>query len=556
MSAVNHFSIPDSRRRSGGPPTRSTVRVAMVLTLFLGLLLELWSLRLSARVASPDAHRARLERAFRRQAIRLRETAEQMGGLIVKVGQFLSSRLDLLPQPFVQELQDLQDHVEPASWEAVKPLIERELGPLDTVFRAFDPEPLASASLGQVYRAVARDGTALAVKVQRPHIDRIVRADLAALEMVVALTTRLTRFGKTFDLAALLAEFRHTVFQELDYLHEAANAARIARDTRAFPWLIVPRVYEELTTRSVLAMDIYDGFKITDKAQYAAHRLNPRETAERLIHLYLHMVMETGFFHADPHPGNFLVEPDGHIVLLDYGMTGELTTAMRRQMRLLFVGISERRAAVVVDSLYALGVVRPDANRRRLHQRIGYLLERYYAETLQDVRQLDVESLFRDIETLIQEEPIQFPAHFAFLGRALSMLVGLATALDPDINFIKLFTPYVRRFVTGEAGGTAGYLANRAREWGSSVLALPAVGLRVMRQLEDGELETGIRWAMGEERLGHLERTAGSLVTAVWVLGLGALGVWLTTLHWTASADVAWGLAAVEWLWHWRRRRS
>lgn len=558
MSTLNHSSISDSVSRPRVPPTRSFVRVAMVLRLFFSLLLEIWSLNLAFRFLGPDAMRTQAEASFRRQAVRIRTTAEDMGGLIVKVGQFLSSRVDLLPPAFVSELAALQDHVVPAPWDDVRPLLERELGPLDAIFSHFDSTPIASASLGQVYRAERRTGEAVAVKVQRPHIERIVRADLAALQVVVSVTQRVTRFGRTFDLTALLHEFRQTVYQELDYLAEAEHARRIAEDCAlVFPWLKVPRVHQDLTTRSVLTMDIYHGFKVTDFAAYAEHRVDRRTTAERLIHLYLHMVMDTGFFHADPHPGNFLIQPDsGDIVLLDFGMTGEIPSAIRRHIRLLFVGVSERRPAVVVDSLYALGVVRPGADRRALHMRVAYLLERYYAETLQDMRQLDLESLIRDIETLIREEPIQFPAHFAFLGRAISMLVGLTTALDPDINLIQLFSPYVRRFITQDAGGTVGFLAHRARDWGAALLGLVPVGLRVLRQMEDGEIASTVRWTEGEQQLRVLAERLGSLTTALWTLGLVGLGIWLHTLHWMLAADVAWALAAIEWLWQWRRRGS
>jgi predicted unusual protein kinase regulating ubiquinone biosynthesis (AarF/ABC1/UbiB family) len=526
----------------------------MVLRLFLGLLLEFWMLSLDARVASPDAYRVRLDQSFRRQAIRIRTTAERMGGLIVKVGQFLSSRVDLLPQAFVSELADLQDRVQPSPWEDVRPIVEEALGPIESAFRSFDPTPIASASLGQVYRATGRDGQPLAVKVRRPHIAQIVRADLAALQVVVAITSRLTHFGRTFDLSALLQEFRATVTAELDYLAEAENADRVRRDTLQFPWLHIPRIHHDMTTAAVLTMDIAEGFKLTDFEAFQTHQVSRRETAERLIHLYLHMVMETGFFHADPHPGNFLVEPNGDIVFLDFGMVGSIATAVRRQIRLLFVGVSERRPSVIVDSLYALGIVRPEASRRDIHLRIAYLLERYYAETLQDMRSVDIDHLLHDVEHLVREEPIQFPAHFAFLGRAISMLVGLTTTLDPEVNVVELFTPYARRFVLGD-GGPAGYVSGRVRDWTSSVVAAPPVLLRVLRQMEDGELETSVRWNEGAGQLKGVRRSLRSLATAVWVLGLAGFGIWLRALTWTETSDVAFALAALVLLVHWRRPR-
>lgn len=555
MSIPNHNSIPQSSEPKDSSSIRPMVRITMVLQLFTGILLELWYLDLLRRVYGPEAVRPRLESTFRRQAIRFRLTAEKMGGLLVKVGQFLSSRVDLLPKPFVQELQALQDRVREAPWASVKPLLEQELGPLDTVFSEFNPSPLASASLGQVYEARTWSGQRLAVKVQRPHIQDIVRADLKAIRIVVALTSRLTRFGRTFDLTAVFAEFRRTVHQELDYRQEALSAARIAQDCREMPWLKVPRVHENFTTPTVLSMDLEPGIKVSDHDALDSAGIDRHTVAERLIHLYLHMVMDVGFFHADPHPGNILVTQDASLVLLDYGMVGHVTVTSRRQMRRLFVGISERRPNVIVDSLYALAIVRPEADRRTLTSRISYLLERYYAETLQDIRQLDLDHLLRDVEALVREEPVQFPAEFAFLGRAIGMLVGLATGLDPDINLVHLFAPYARRFVTQDSGGPIGFVVKRAQDWVTAAAVLPPVALRVLRQAEDGEMELGVRWPAGADILAKLTRSVALLASSVQLVGFVALGVWLTQIGWHLAADAAFVWAGLQFLWYASSRR-
>lgn len=556
MSTLDSISISHPSSSSGSPPTRPFVRIALVLRLFFGILFELWGIHWRIRIYGPESVAPRLEALFKRQAVRFRQTAETMGGLLVKVGQFLSSRVDLLPTPFVQELQALQDNVKSSPWEEVEPIITADLGPVSTVFQSFDPEPLASASLGQVYRATSWSGEALAIKVQRPNINRIVGADLAAIRLVVAMTKRLTRFGKTFDLTALFEEFQHTVHQELDYLKEAQHAERIATECASMPWLHVPRVHTDFTTHRVLTMDLYAGFKVTDKKSLQAHHINRRILAERLIQVYLHMVMDVGFFHADPHPGNILIRPDSSIVLLDYGMVGEVMPAIRRQIRRLFVGISERRPSVVVDSLYALGILRPEASRRHLKLRVSYLLERYYAETLTDVQQLDLESLLHEIETLLRDEPIQFPAQFAFLGRAVSMLIGLATDLDPDINLVKLFAPYARRFVTDEAGGPVGYATRRAQDWLLASASLPTLSVRVLRQMEDGDLETGMHWPTGEEELRHFRRILSGLTGAIYATGFVAIGIWIRLLGWTLASDLAFAWAVAQLLWRWRRNRS
>ncbi len=550
LLSISHPGNPGVR-----PPLRAMTRVSMVLGLFFSILLELWILSLRIRVYGADAERDKMEALFRRQARRFRQTAEVMGGLLVKVGQFLSSRVDLLPQPYIQELGALQDSVQPAPWPDIQKILEHELGHVSQLFATFDPDPIASASLGQVYRADTWTGQTLAVKIQRPDIDRIVTIDLRALRLVVALTTHLTRFGRTFDLMALFQEFHRTVHEELDYNLEAEHARLIAEEGAGFGWLVVPEVYADLSTRRVLSMAYHPGIKISDVDALTRAGHSRTVLAERIIHLYLHMVMDTGFFHADPHPGNILVDGDGRIVLLDHGMTGRIPQVARRQIRRLFVGVSERRASLIVDSLLALGVVRPDADIRRLRARAGYLLERYYAETLTDVTQLDLDSLFHDLEQLVRDEPIQFPASFAFLGRAISMLMGLAEMLDPSVNLINLFRPYAERFVTEDAGGRIGYLAHRVQDWAGSVVALPPVALRVLRQAEDGELETAIRWSAGTEALNRLGRQVGGLIAALYVTGFSVLGIWLLTLGWTESAYFAFGWAGLQLVWRWYRNR-
>ena len=311
MSTVNVPSIPHSPDHRGSPPSRPAVRIYLVLSLFLSILLDHWRLRWIMRLYGPTAAEARLERTMQRQAVRIRETAERMGGLVVKVGQFLSSRLDLLPKVFIQELATLQDRVRQAPWDEVRVVLEAEVGPLDQAYLSFETTPMASASLGQVYGAVDWDGRPLAVKVQRPHIDRIVQADLRALGLVVLLATRLTSLSRTFDLPRLLEEFRRTVLEELDYEAEADNAASIRQETADLAQLRIPHVHRDRSTRRVLTMERLDGIKISDVAKLEALGISRQALAERVIHLYLHMVMDSGFFHADPHPGNLLVQPDG-----------------------------------------------------------------------------------------------------------------------------------------------------------------------------------------------------------------------------------------------------
>lgn len=520
-------------------------RIYTVVTLFVGILLELaWmSFWMRNRPDSPET-RATWDAVYHHQAIRFRKVAERLGGLVIKVGQFLSSRVDILPKAFIDELQSLQDQVSAAPWAEIHPILEANLGPLARHFATFPTVPIAAASLGQVYEATLRSGRRVAVKVQRPRIDAIVRADLKAMTIVVNLATRLTRFGQTFDLFTVLREFRRTVFEELDYLREQKNTEAIRAAVAGIPFVHVPDVLPELSTRHVLTMEYRDGTKVNQRDALVAQGVNPSLVAERLIHLYLHLIMESGVFHADPHPGNILVAPDGDLVLLDYGMVGRIDPATRRQIRRLFVAVSERNPSELVESLRALGMVRPSANQLQLTRHVRYLLERYYAETLTQLAGLDVPALLRDFEALLRDEPIQVPGEFAFLGRTVAILVGLATALDPDINLVRLFAPYAERFVTEDHGGATGYALTRAQKWGSAVLEWPTLSSRVLRQIESGEVEAKISWDEGSLLIRTLTRSVRSLSQSIYVIGFTIAGSLLLNTH-PFYAQIAFALAAL-----------
>lgn len=541
---------PETRRTDIGR-TAALWRIVVVVWLFVSMVVSIFLGLRRARGLRPEDR----DEIYRIQAQRFRETAEQLGGLLIKVGQFLSSRVDLLPRTFVDEIASLQDHVHPAPWEAIAETLQEELGARFDTFSSFDRTPLAAASLGQVYRARLPDGTEVAVKVRRPQIESIVEADLRALGLIVRLTS-FTRFGRTFDLSTVLREFRQVVAEELDYLHEAENTERIRAVLTGFPFVRVPHTLPLWSTGRVLTMEYWAGVKISEVEAIRRRGIDPSMLAARIIHLYLHMVMDAGVYHADPHPGNLLVTDSGEIVLLDYGMVGTLEIGLKRQLRKLFVGISEQDPQALMESLEAIGMVLPRADRVALRQRLRYMLDRYYAETLTQLAELDVTHLLRDFETILQDEGIQVPGELAFLGRAIAILVGLATQLDPDVNLIRLFAPYAHRFVTEDQGGSAGYVLGKAQGLARDVLQLPRLSARTLRRIDEGELETGLRWREGQRELRRIGRAIERLTRALYQLGFLLLAVLLFGQH---RPHLAWGavvLAAITFVVGLAGRRS
>ncbi|MDA8205601.1 MAG: AarF/UbiB family protein [Thermaerobacter sp.] len=511
--------------------TSALGRSYRIIFLFVSIMVELVWYAVTLRNQPPDVSEPKYEELYRRQAERFTRSAEEMGGLLIKVGQFLSSRVDLLPKPYLTELSKLQDRVKAAAWKDIVPIVEHDLGPLGSRFMWFAASPLAAASLGQVYEAVLLNGERVAVKVQRPGIDDIVKADLRALSWVVRVLSRLTEFGRTFDLHMVLREFRRLVFEELDYHRELQNTEVIREDLRTYPHVKVPHTYPELSSDRVLVMEYCQGIKIDHVDELKAAGISPSLVAERVIRLYLHMVLESGVYHADPHAGNLFVGPGAELILLDYGMVGSLDIATKRNIRRLFVAVSGRDAGSLLDAMAALGMVRPDADMTQLRRRITYLLDRYYAETLDQLGQMDIPQLLRDFETVLRNKAIQVPGQFAFLGRAIAILVGLATAIYPDINLVELFAPYAQRFVTDESGGTAGYASRQAQRYVRTLAELPLLSSKVLRRLDQGDVEARIQWHRGSHELSQIHASVRSLTRALYVTGFTMAGVLALTSH-------------------------
>ncbi|HEY43669.1 MAG TPA: AarF/ABC1/UbiB kinase family protein, partial [Anaerolineae bacterium] len=311
----------------------------VISALFWDVILRRIGLRKLSRRTAP--------RRYRNAAIRFRALATRLGGVWIKVGQFLSARLDILPETITSELAGLQDEVDPESFEAMRNMVEGEFGvPLDERFAFFDPHPLASASLGQVHRATLPGGEAVVVKIQRPDIHDLIQVDLAALTRVIGWLKHYPPITRRANLDALMAEFSRTLWEEVDYLAEADNARRFGEMFRDNPEVRIPDVYEAHTTVRVLTLEDVYFTKITDYAAVEALGVDLVEVAERLVRTYLWQIFVVGFFHADPHPGNLFVEslePDGwRLVFVDFGMVGQITPEMKQGMRDLAIAIGTR----------------------------------------------------------------------------------------------------------------------------------------------------------------------------------------------------------------------
>ena len=478
--------------------------------------------------------------------IAFRKTAVQLGVLMIKLGQFLSSRADLLPQRALDVLSSLQDEVPPAPFSHVVSVIESELHrPVTSLFSSIEPEATAAASLGQVHRAVlATTGQDVAVKVQRPDIARLVNMDLSTIRFVIWVISRFVNTSEFIDLMAFYREFRRTIHEEIDYVQEASNARRFADIFKDRPGIIIPKIIDGYTSRRVLVLDWVDGIKINDYAALDAAGISRFAVAKRTVEAYFYQFFEVGFFHADPHPGNIFVQPgpsptEPTVAFVDFGMVGSLNRNTKQGLKDLFLGFVVNNPHAMVTALARLGFIGEGANLSAIERGVGLMMEQYHGMTLGDVRDLSVSEVAHEIEDLFYRQPFRIPAEFAFAGRAIGTLSGLATGLAPEFNLVAVAVPYAQKFLglSGQgASQTAQQLLTQVLDAGRTMLILPATLERVLARLEAGRIEVRIaedsgngtvRGNRGRSRRGGRQESGGLLKAAVCVASLAAGAVLL-----------------------------
>jgi len=488
--------------------------------------------------------------------VAFRQTAIKLGVLMIKLGQFLSSRADLLPERALEVLITLQDEVPPEPFEHVVYMIESEFGkPIGEILSVLEPTCTAAASLGQVHKAVlAKTGETVAVKIQRPNIEQLVRMDLRTLRFAIRIIKRLVDSGDFIDLWGIYREFRRTVFEEVDFAHEAANAQRFRNMFKDDPTIYIPRVYEQYVTRRIIVLEWIDGIKINDYAMLDAFEIDRLEVARRTVNAYFHQFFEEGFFHADPHPGNIFVtcsSPPNQpvIAFLDFGMTGSITNYTRRFLRELFLAIVARDTHTVVQTLIKLGFIGEGANLVSIERAMDMLMDQYIGITLGQFRELQMSNVARDIVDLLYGQPFHIPAHFAFSGRAVSTLVGVATGLAPNFNFIEEATPYARRFLgldTQNLSEMVQEIIRQLIENGRVMSTLPRAVERFMTHIQTGQVE--VRLANFLDRRSH--RIPVSIAGSGFSMALVSLsslagGIYLTNVHLYTPGWFCLGLAGV-----------
>ena len=395
---------------------------------------------------------------YRRQDLRaakaLNATALRLEGLLIKACQFIATRADVLPDEWVSTLSGLHDRVPPRPFDLIREQIERELRrPLNTVYAEFDPTPLASASLAQVHQARLHDGRRCAVKVQYPGIDGIVRADLRNMMFVLQILALLER---DFDYRVLTREALKYVPMELDFIHEAENATTMRRNFAGDPDVVVPEAYPEFTTRRVFTMELVDGIKITDIEGLERAGIDKHRVAQKLVEIFCDQVLRDGFFHADPHPGNILVQPGPKLVLLDFGLAKDFPPAFRDGIVRLTFSILMANRDGIVAAFHELGFRTRNGNPDTLlafaDLFLGSTVKAKKAYADKDL----IEQFSEEMPRAIRANPVvEVPGDVLLVGRMMGLLSGLGKSLDSQVDLFTTIMPYAQRLMMAQGAPPA-----------------------------------------------------------------------------------------------------
>src|SRR5882724_5123934 len=391
------------------------------------------------------------EARLAKQAVWLSQSLIGLGPTFIKIGQALGTRADLLPLVYVKELATLQDQVPSFSTAEAFARIESELGhSLHECYPEIDSEPIASASLGQVYRARLASGEEVAVKVQRPNLATIISFDIAILYRLVKLTNRfLPKANENADWEGMLREFHTTIFEEMDYVREGRNADRFRYNFRTWRAVRVPRVYWPHTSRRVLTLDFIRGTKVTDIEGLRARRMSAVKVNRLLVRTYLKQLLEDGFFHADPHPGNLLVMDSGHLAFFDFGMVGRITLGLQSQMIDAFFHVVARDVHGLGQDIINLNFLKPGVDPETVRPVVEKLFKVYLNLKLGEVK---FKELTYDLAEVIYEYPFRLPANFTYIMRALMTLDGIEIVTDPEFSFFETAKPYAKEFMLRREG--------------------------------------------------------------------------------------------------------
>ncbi|MCZ2200972.1 AarF/ABC1/UbiB kinase family protein [Cylindrospermopsis raciborskii] len=437
------------------------------------------------------------------QAVWVRNTFLDLGPTFIKVGQLFSTRADIFPSEYVDELSKLQDRVPAFDYEQVATIIEQELSKtIAELFASFEPIPLAAASLGQVHKAELHSGETVVVKVQRPGLKKLFEIDLQILKGIAYYFQNHPEWGRGRDWIGIYEECCRILWEEIDYLNEGRNADTFRRNFRSYNWVKVPRVYWRYTTSKIITLEYVPGIKVSQYEALEAAGVDRKAIARYGAQAYLHQLLNNGFFHADPHPGNLAVSPDGALIFYDFGMMGTIKSNVREGLMETLFGIAQKDGDRVVQSLINLGAIAPVEDMGPVRRSVQYMLDNFMDKPFENQ---SVATISEDLYEIAYNQPFRFPATFTFVMRAFSTLEGVGKGLDPEFNFMEVAQPYAMELMNNNNGASQANtflneLSRQAVQVSSTALGLPRRLEDTLEKLERGDIRLRVR-ALETERL-------------------------------------------------------
>ena len=472
----------------------------------------------------------------------------QLGPTFIKIGQSLSTRADLIPLEYIQELSQLQDNVPPFSTDEAIAVIEGELGkPVYDLFDDFEIEPLASASLGQVHRAKLYTGKEVVVKVQRTGLEKIFNLDFEVVHRLIRILTRFFKSFKKYNLEAVHEEFFEILFREIDYVHEGKNAERFRTNFRGYSQIKVPKIHWKYSTKKILTLEYLPGIKVDDRAALEANNINLDNIIKLGICSYLKQLLIDGFFQSDPHPGNMAVSQRGELIFYDFGTMAEVKTFAKDQMIQVFFAVLKKDTDTVVDNLVYMGLIEPLNDMTPVKRIVAFLLENFREKPV-DVRAF--EQVSDEVYSMFKSQPFRLPPQMTFILKSLTTLDGIARALDPQYNLLAASQPFVKNLaLSGSGGSVVTVMVRQAKEMIKSSLNQSDLSERFFRGFEEridrGELQFRVRSLENERVLKRINLGIRSLIYACLTgFVLLSASILMTTVY-TKFALICFGFAGL-----------
>ncbi len=444
-------------------------------------------------------------------------TLIDLGATFIKIGQTLSTRADLLPLEYIEALGTLQDQVPAFSSQEAINMIELELGkPLQFIYKEFEFNPLAAASLGQVHKATLYSNEEVVVKVQRPGLEALFNLDFKILLQLIKFCNKYFAGVRKYNLQSIYNEFFDLLFQEIDYIQEGKNSDKFRENFHGYPRIIVPKVYWQYTTTKILTLEYKPGIKINDKAALEACGINIHQVNETGICCYLKQLLQDGFFQVDPHPGNMAVNPDGSIIFYDFGMMAEIGILDKDQMIKTFFAILKKDSNEVVNTLMSMGLLEPVPDMTPVKRLVTFLLDKFTDKPL-DIKALSEVKI--ELYEMFEQQPFRLPAQMTFILKAITTLDGIARTLEPQYNPTVLSQAFIKSLaVTKSKGSTIAQLSHQARDFIQYQLTKPNKTEVLVKKLEErierGELQLRVKNVESDRILGRIYLAIKTLIYA------------------------------------------